>query len=415
MAYFDYRGQDNAELIGEAYELAAYTASFFGGSEPDGWEELSARDLGISSFRTDFYGYFTANLDGQAKVLVKRGADGDIEQMAISFAATNSLIDIYDYPSVYARTYDNAYDYLFEAVAEYAEDHGVSGSDVIITGYSLGGGAVNAAADGRNFNADGYFSDSNYIGFASPMITTGENVFNFGFENDAVYRLERGNETSVDNLVLFDGTYASPTFAIGGITLATPGGWDAHLEGFNSNEEIFSSIADSYFYEMMDQDDLVIVASLNGFDRGSTWVEPVDRGTGYHDGESAFVLGNSGADLLRGDNANDYIDGHGGNDTLNGRGGDDALFGGAGNDTLTGGAGDDTFIFTAGFGDDRITDFDEDDDMLVFDSSVFGSYSDLMDSTYNTGGDVVIQSGGDSIRIDDISLNDLDAGNFAFV
>lgn len=36
----------------------------------------------------------------------------------------------------------------------------------------------------------------------------------------------------------------------------------------------------------------------------------------------------------------------------------DSLRGGAGNDTLTGGLGNDTFVFGAGFGNDRITDFD---------------------------------------------------------
>ncbi len=423
MGYFDFRGEDNAELIGEAYELAAYTATTIGTTVPDGWEVLSPSDLGLSSLRLDAYGYFTDDggaAGGQAKVLVKKDASGQVEQICISYAATNDILDISSYALVYAGTYDNAFDYLQDAVADYAQDNGVSGSDVILTGYSLGGGAVNAAADGKSRNSDGFFEDSNYIGFASPMITTGENVFNFGFENDAVYRLENGNSTSVDNLVLFDDTYSSSTFALFGLNLATLGGWDAHIEGFNDNEAIFSSVADSHFYDEMSQDSLVIVSNLGDFSRGNTWVEPVNRSTGYHDGEDAFVLGNSHNNLLRGDGGDDRIDGHAGNDTLNGRGGNDELHGGTGNDELTGGSGDDTFIFNAGFGDDTITDFNAGDDMIEFDSSVFSSYSEVMSNAYETGGgwfssgDVVIESGSNSIVLEDVSLSDLDSGNFMF-
>ncbi len=422
MGLFDYRGQDNAELIGDAYALAAYTSTTTGTSVPDGWEVLDARDLGISSLRVDAYGYFTddgTSWGGQAKVLVKKDASGNIEQIAISYAATNELSDIYAYTNLYTGIYDNSFDYLIDAVADYAQDNGVSGSDVIVTGYSLGGGAVNAMADGANFNAGGFFEDSNYIGFASPMITTGENVYNFGFENDAVYRIESGNETSSDNIVLFNDSYSSAFFGALGFSILSLDGWDAHLDGFNDQEEILSSIVDSHFYDEMTRDSLVVISNLSDFER-STWVEPVDRVTGYHDGDDAFVLGNSGDDRLRGDGGDDFIDGHAGDDELDGRGGDDALFGGAGDDTLTGGSGDDTFIFTAGFGDDTITDFNTSDDIIEFDSSVFGSYDEVMANAYESGGgwfggdDVVIQNGGDSITLEGISLNDLDSGNFAF-
>ena len=43
---------------------------------------------------------------------------------------------------------------------------------------------------------------------------------------------------------------------------------------------------------------------------------------------------------------------------MSGGRGDDALNGGSGNDVMDGGNGDDTFVFAAGFGDDRIKDFD---------------------------------------------------------
>ncbi len=426
MGFFDYRGQDNAELIGEAYALAAYTSVTIGTDVPEGWEVLSASDLGISSLRVDAYGYFTddgGSVGGQAKVLVKRDANGNIEKMSISYAATNELSDIYAYTDVYTGAYDNSFDYLIEAVADYAQDNGVSGSDVIITGYSLGGGATNAMADGRFRNADGFFADSDYIGFASPMITTGENVFNFGFENDAVYRLENGNETSTDNLVLFNDDYSSPWFGAFGFSLANASAWSAHIDGFNNEEEIYNSIADSVFYDEMNPDSLVIVANLSNSER-STWVEPVNRVTGYHDGDDAFVLGNSGDDRLRGDGGDDHIDGHAGDDVLDGRGGNDALHGGAGDDTLTGGSGADTFVFTANFGDDTITDFDTSQDVIQIDSNIFSDFDDLMANAEETGGggwwwssgsDVVITAGSDSITLEGVELDDLSANDFVFV
>ncbi len=423
MGFFDYRGQDNAELIGQAYSLAAYTSTTTGTEVPDGWEDLSAGDLGLSGLRVDAYGYFVddgGSWGGQAKVLVQRNSSGNVERIAISFAATNELSDIYAYTNVYTGLYDNSFDYLLDAVADYAQDNGVNGSDVIMTGYSLGGGAVNAAADGKYSNSGGFYADADYIGFASPMITTGENVFNFGFENDAVYRLENGNETSVDNLVLFDDTYSSSSFAALGLNLFTVGGWDAHIEGFNDNEEIFSSIADSHFYDLMSQDSLVIVANLSDSTRDDTWVEPVNRTTGYHDGEDAFILGGNYDDMMRGDGGDDHIDGHGGDDTLNGRGGDDMIHGGTGDDELTGGSGNDTFIFAGAFGEDTITDFDADDDIIEFDSSVFNNYNDVLNNAYETGGGwfssggVTIENGSNSIVLEDVSLSDLDAANFMF-
>jgi Ca2+-binding RTX toxin-like protein len=65
-----------------------------------------------------------------------------------------------------------------------------------------------------------------------------------------------------------------------------------------------------------------------------------------------------GNNVMSGLNGTDTIDGGAGNDTLDGGGGNDVLIGGAGFDRMTGGGGGDTFVFTAGFGNDVITDFD---------------------------------------------------------
>ena len=78
------------------------------------------------------------------------------------------------------------------------------------------------------------------------------------------------------------------------------------------------------------------------------------------DGEDV-LSGGVGNDLLQGKFGMDRLWGGAGNDVVNGGAGNDTVIGNAGNDTLEGSVGDDTFIFTAGFGADRIRDFTTDD------------------------------------------------------
>jgi Ca2+-binding RTX toxin-like protein len=69
-------------------------------------------------------------------------------------------------------------------------------------------------------------------------------------------------------------------------------------------------------------------------------------------------IGGSGNDTITGDGLANRLEGGGGNDTLNGGGGSDVLIGGAGNDTLVVTSGNDTIIVAAGFGNDKVTNFD---------------------------------------------------------
>ncbi len=70
------------------------------------------------------------------------------------------------------------------------------------------------------------------------------------------------------------------------------------------------------------------------------------------------LIGGSGSNTLNGGDGADRLLGGAAADILNGGAGEDLLVGGNGNDTLTGGAGNDAFQFAAGFGQDRILDFD---------------------------------------------------------
>jgi Ca2+-binding RTX toxin-like protein len=64
-------------------------------------------------------------------------------------------------------------------------------------------------------------------------------------------------------------------------------------------------------------------------------------------------------DTLTGNGSGNTLIGMAGADTLNGAGGNDLLFGGTGNDSITGGAGVDSFFFQAGWGNDRVSDFQD--------------------------------------------------------
>lgn len=92
---------------------------------------------------------------------------------------------------------------------------------------------------------------------------------------------------------------------------------------------------------------------------------------------------------------NDTLNGGVGNDTLYGREGNDTLGGGLGNDVLSGGVGNDIFDFdTAGFGKDVISDFNinaGDQDVLEFDTSIFGNLAAVLNSAVLVGGNVVLQ------------------------
>lgn len=132
------------------------------------------------------------------------------------------------------------------------------------------------------------------------------------------------------------------------------------------------------------------------------------------------LTGRAGNDVLRGGFGNDILDGGIGNDMLDGgvgadvlRGGtgNDRLEGGAGNDLLTGGAGADSFVFRPGTGQDRVTDFADGVDRIVF----AGGPDDLDDlRIIDQGADTEIRFGASTIVLSNVDHLLIDAGDFIF-
>jgi Ca2+-binding RTX toxin-like protein len=142
-------------------------------------------------------------------------------------------------------------------------------------------------------------------------------------------------------------------------------------------------------------------------------VEIVSGGSG-----ADILIGDNGANTLNGNGGADVLSGGGGADALNGGGGEDRLIGGGGNDEMNGGADNDIFVFSAGFGNDRIVGFDENpggggQDLLdVSALGVNAANFSAMVSITQVGPAVVIAIGGDTITLIGESVGNITAQDF---
>lgn len=145
-----------------------------------------------------------------------------------------------------------------------------------------------------------------------------------------------------------------------------------------------------------------------GSDRlsGNSGANGLDGGAG-----NDVLSGRAGNDVLDGGAGNDVLDGGIGNDVLHGGTGNDRLDGGAGADLMVGGAGDDSFVFRTGSGSDRIADYSDGTDRIVFAAGP-DDFADLR--IIDQGGDTVIRFGGDMIVLQDVDHHLIDAGDFIF-
>ncbi|MBT2786097.1 MULTISPECIES: calcium-binding protein [unclassified Halomonas] len=393
MAMFDYKNhtsEASAELLMTTHKLAAYaslsgamgigpsreivqgfTDQFPDGAYPSeidtglpaGWRELSPAELGLPESALDAAGHYTIDspvtgtlpTGPQAKLLGEFNEQGQLTRVSLTFTGTNSPVDIIDYLQLNAGTIAPNFEPLLVALKNYSQANGLEANDVLITGYSLGGGMANIMARFREELADGFFAEANYIGHASPLIYDDpEVVYNYGYENDAVHRVagssdsllealqEQGPllshpdtsyQSSTDNIVLFNDMYASPLWPLPTFSLLNiPVSWYAHVDGLITNA--IQRIADSPFYEYTDRESAVIVSNLSSLSRSTVWVEDKQTSSSNHFGQPAFLIGSEHADKIRGGESSDYIYAGGGDDLIRLSSGADRVDGGSGINTL---------------------------------------------------------------------------------
>ncbi|NNU43269.1 M10 family metallopeptidase C-terminal domain-containing protein [Ramlibacter montanisoli] len=140
-----------------------------------------------------------------------------------------------------------------------------------------------------------------------------------------------------------------------GANVVTGGSGSDTLNGGLGNDTLFGNASNDTLNGDAGND------SLNG----GTGADALNGGDG-----NDLLDGGSESDTLSGGAGNDTLLGGAGNDALNGGDGVDVINGGSNNDMLTGGLANDTFVFQAGFGIDRIIDFD---------ANVAAGGQDLMD------------------------------------
>jgi Ca2+-binding RTX toxin-like protein len=125
--------------------------------------------------------------------------------------------------------------------------------------------------------------------------------------------------------------------------------------------------------------------------------------------------GIAGNDIISGGSGDDILFGGGGNDSLDGGLGNDLLNGGLGNDLLLGGGGSNKFAFGPQIGNDTITDFDTNKDLVQFNPALFNNYAAVMGSAQQVGHDTVItHDASNTVTLDNVTISSLQPSNFQF-
>lgn len=240
---------------------------------------------------------------------------------------------------------------------------GVEGNDVILGGAGDdkifgGSGADYLDAGGDADQLTGGEGDDILIG------GTGDDVANGGSGRDTyIYNKGDGKDSIIDtksetNILRFGANISSSDviLRLGSLMLDLGNGDEVHIEGFDRDDALNSSVVQSF--EFADGTQLNVADLLaRGFDLDGDEGDNEILGTNIVDRIHGFggddllvagagddnLFGDDGIDELQGGIGDDHLNGGAGNDILFGEEGDDTLDGGEGNDYLDGGAGNDIY------------------------------------------------------------------------
>jgi Ca2+-binding RTX toxin-like protein len=371
MSIFNYRDFDEKSLMRDVNVMLSYIDGIFDGNETGypqraeqtGWTVLSGEDIGfdgLSGAYNEFYGEVLALLTSQVNIFGKYDNSGNLTSLGVYFWGTGGAADDQDLllhiigdglvdigvalgDSGISNDYiPTAFDSLLTRLAEFAQENGLTGRDVLISGHSMGGMGVNSMASASSLGAwNGFYEDSAYVATASPTQNQlDDKVLNVGLENDPVYRVLEGDDitadtlvvhdkpldTCVNNLVAFNDYYTGNHF----YSLLNINGWvNGHDIAWYTSA--IDTLMKSNFYNFIDINSTVITAQLSDEMRETTWVEDLNYNALPHEGPT-FILGTEQADLIAGGSGIDYLEGFAGNDTFRDAGGFNIVAGGNGYD-----------------------------------------------------------------------------------
>jgi Ca2+-binding RTX toxin-like protein len=257
----------------------------------------------------------------------------------------------------------------------------------------------------------------------------GNDELSGGQGNDEMYG-GLGDDTIYGDLgldLMYGNDGEDEMFGGGGQDILYGGNDNDILRGGGANDTLYGESADDQLFgedgaDILDGgggDDLLSGGLAADILHGGTGNDTLNGGSGVdllNGGANNDVLrGGGGNDTLNGDDHADQLFGDDGGDILNGGAGADKLNGGTGFDVLTGGTGSDQFIFSgASFDNDRITDFEDGTDLIVFRANTgVNSMADFIDIR-QAGADVVIETAAGNVRIEHTDLSDIDASDFSF-
>jgi Ca2+-binding RTX toxin-like protein len=173
----------------------------------------------------------------------------------------------------------------------------------------------------------------------------------------------------------------------------TGGGGSDSLIGGDGNDTLVADSTDAFIAGGTGIDTVNIAdngaVTLNLTNRA---VEIVNSGGGADTldatGFAAAVTINAGLgdDTLRGGAVADTLNGQDGNDTISGNGGNDTITGGLGNDSLNGGLGNDVFVYSANWGADTITGWQDGLDLMDLTALAASGVHSIADLTITTIG-----------------------------
>ncbi|GHG24525.1 hypothetical protein GCM10017322_23170 [Paracoccus aerius] len=280
------------DKVSQAAMAADAAYSIYPAIDGSGWKPVNLRTIDAGSIpkkNITFDGFTFLTNDGRGAAVLLQKGKGDAKEYMLSFRGTDNIDDLSDLGKneivSYFRTATGSYMKDFKRLLSAVDDHiGSRPGDLTVTGHSLGGWITNKLkSDILKFDGDPkIWKNADYIAFESPLLR--KNVFNFGFQNDPIYKALSPRSTGVGTDRVWVDTEDGdlPTHDLGAVRQAID-----RLEAATLAELV--SFGDNVFIRTLSAKGPT-VASDFGF--GIT-------GRNYDDDRNSFYVGSTKNDVFR--------------------------------------------------------------------------------------------------------------------